>query len=264
MNNTFDSAAASYDQDFTNSPIGKIQRKQVLDFLDSSIPSNPINVLEVNCGTGEDAIWLAKKGHTVVCTDLSNEMLKEVESKVERENLENKINVQQLDLKSIHSDSVKGEFDLIFSNFAGLNCLDPKELSKALEVLSSFLKPNGKLILVFLGKFCAWETKYFLMKGQWKKAFRRFTKEAVVADVNGEKVKTWYYSIAEIKELTKSTLAVTKRKAIGTFVPPSYLNPWFKNKLWLLNIFAFLDNIYGTMGIFTSLSDHYLIELEKA
>lgn len=264
MNNTFDSAAASYDQDFTHSPIGKIQRQQVLGFLESTLPSSSINVLEVNCGTGEDAIWLARKGHSVFCTDLSHAMLKVVHKKVKSEKLEDKIVYQQLDLKSINPSSVNGEFDLIFSNFAGLNCLSPSELSKALDALTSFLKPNGKLILVFLGKFCAWETKYFLMKGQWGKAFRRLSNEPVIADVDGEKVKTWYYSVSEIKKLTKSKLVVTKRKAIGTYVPPSYLNPWFKNKLWLLNIFAFLDNLYGTMGIFTSLSDHYLIELEKA
>lgn len=262
--NSFDSAASNYDDTFTNSPIGRIQRKQVLDYLTNSLPAHPINVLEVNCGTGEDAIWLAKKGHTVFCTDLSSQMLDIVQSKVNSEKLNDLIHIQQLDLKATGSSSINGEFDLIFSNFAGLNCLSPSELSKSLEELASYLKPNGKLVLVFLGRFCAWESKYFLLKGQWKKAFRRLSKNGVVADVDGEKVKTWYYSISEINELIANNLIITNRKAIGTYVPPSYLNPWFKNKQFLLKLFAGIDSFYGTMGIFTSISDHYLIELKKA
>ncbi len=261
---SFDAAAKHYDDDFTNSPIGRIQRKQVLDYLEKHLPAKNLNLLEINCGTGEDALWLAKKGHRVVCTDVSASMLEIVKAKVSNAKLEKKITIQQLDLTKIESWETTEKYDIIFSNFAGLNCLNPTELQVTLAELSKLLKPNGQLILVFLGRFCAWETKYFLLKGTWKSAFRRMNKEAVFADVDGEKVATWYYSISGVKKLISYNLKLKNSKAIGTHVPPSYLNPWFRNKKWLLNIFAALDQLYGTSRIFTGLSDHYLIELEKA
>ena len=159
----------------------------MLDYLEKHLPAKNLNLLEINCGTGEDALWLAKKGHRVVCTDVSASMLEIVKAKVSNAKLEKKITIQQLDLTKIESWETTEKYDIIFSNFAGLNCLNPTELQVTLAELSKLLKPNGQLILVFLGRFCAWETKYFLLKGTWKSAFRRMNKEAVFADVDGVK-----------------------------------------------------------------------------
>ncbi len=260
---SFDIAAKDYDRDFTNSPIGRIQREQVLSILDKILPAKKLKILEVNAGTGQDAIWLAKKGHSVLCTDISATMLEVAQKKVAIENLGDVISFQKLDLKSIDTLDNNTNFDVILSNFAGLNCLNAVELKLALDHLGAKLNPQGKLILVLLGRFCAWETKYFLFKRKPKEAFRRQNKHVVFANVEGEKVATWYYSIKELGNLLPNNLIITKRKAIGTFVPPSYLNPWFKNKNVLLNMLAMLDKLLGTKRIFTGLSDHYLIELKK-
>ena len=49
----------------------------------------------------------------------------------------------------------KGPYDMIFSNFAGLNCTG--ELDKVLASFSSLLKPKGIVTLVLLPGFCLWE-----------------------------------------------------------------------------------------------------------
>ena len=59
----FDREAASYDVDFTYTAVGKLQRKRVYHFLAKSLSEKPLQVLEINCGTGEDATWLASRGN---------------------------------------------------------------------------------------------------------------------------------------------------------------------------------------------------------
>jgi ubiquinone/menaquinone biosynthesis C-methylase UbiE len=56
----FDALAGEYDKMFTTSLIGRAQREAVWDVLDRTFfPGEKI--LELNCGTGEDALHLARR-----------------------------------------------------------------------------------------------------------------------------------------------------------------------------------------------------------
>ena len=85
MQSPFDKIAPVYDELFTNTAIGKMQRNIIYNYMDESLSTNQqINILELNCGTGEDAVYFAKKGFGVVATDVSEEMLKITEEKINK------------------------------------------------------------------------------------------------------------------------------------------------------------------------------------
>ena len=71
----FDALAATYDKDFTFTVVGKAQRQQVYDHIDAiiSVPK-ALDILELNCGTGEDALYFASKGHQITATDISADL----------------------------------------------------------------------------------------------------------------------------------------------------------------------------------------------
>ena len=56
-------------------PIALLEKHKgniVWDYLEKTfLDNNKLNILELNCGTGEDALWFAKQGHKVLATDLS-------------------------------------------------------------------------------------------------------------------------------------------------------------------------------------------------
>ena len=54
----FDSLAAKYDDLFTRSVIGRAQRGAVWEALVDRFEPGA-HILELNCGTGEDAVYLA-------------------------------------------------------------------------------------------------------------------------------------------------------------------------------------------------------------
>jgi ubiquinone/menaquinone biosynthesis C-methylase UbiE len=70
----FDTLAPTYDNDFTQQAIGQILRARVHQRLLSHFSASQ-HVLEIGCGTGEDALFLAEQGITVTATDASEEML---------------------------------------------------------------------------------------------------------------------------------------------------------------------------------------------
>ena len=70
----FDRVADSYDELFTHTAIGMAQRKQVWGKLIAAFLTGS-RILELNCGTGEDARFLAARGRSVVACDASTEMI---------------------------------------------------------------------------------------------------------------------------------------------------------------------------------------------
>ena len=90
MDPAFDSLAVEYDDTFTQSWIGRQQRFAVWRFLEKHIQGKrEKTILELNCGTGEDACMLAKKGHHVLATDVSERMLEQTRLKQRERSIEN-------------------------------------------------------------------------------------------------------------------------------------------------------------------------------
>jgi ubiquinone/menaquinone biosynthesis C-methylase UbiE len=113
------------------------------------------HILELNAGTGEDAIFFAGEGHTIHATDISTGMQEILQKKVFSKGLADRITNETCSFTSLENLVSKGPYDHIFSNFAGLNCTD--ELDKVLSSLSPLLTKNGIVTLVILPKFCLWE-----------------------------------------------------------------------------------------------------------
>ena len=262
MVNSFDIASINYDATFTHSNIGILQRNYVYEHFKKTLSTTPSikNILEINCGTGEDAIWLTKQGYNVLATDISEKMV-ETASKKET-NLEGSLKFEQADINKLNSQYKNKKFDLVFSNFGGLNCLDENNLKGFLKNIPELLSKNGKVVMVIMPRKCIWERIYFILKGNFKKAFRRNSKEASIADVDGEKVPTWYYNPKDIINLLNQNFIVEMKKPIGFFVPPSYLEPFFKKNKKLLSFFNYMDNKIKHFGFLSSYSDHYLISIK--
>lgn len=146
MQSNFDKAAIFYDNSFTNTGIGKAQRNMVYYQLHEILSENKSSILEINCGTGEDAIWLANKGFQVTATDISNEMIAVAKTK------SNTIHFAQADINTIAEQFSGSQFDVIFSNFGGLNCLTTQELHRFFLKTHEILSEKGHLVLVIMPK----------------------------------------------------------------------------------------------------------------
>jgi len=291
----FDAVAHEYDAAFSHTAVGRLLRERVWaigstafrpsgegaftpllkpkhsvvndaypDGLKAVLPQ----VLELNCGTGEDAIWLAKQGLQVLATDASPEMVEIAKVKIARAGLAKSASVQVCTFAEIEH-LPEGNFDLIFSNFGGLNCVSPEELRRLGAVFAQKLKPGGKFIAVVMGRFCWWETLYFLLKLKLRTAFRRFDKNPVDARLDSKTtVPTWYYSPSEFKYLIRGRKPLAWRKKskvmpIGLWLPPSYLNPFFEKRPRLLRFLNLLEKKFAPSWLAFA-ADHFFICSEKS
>ncbi|MPT33545.1 MAG: hypothetical protein E2604_00285 [Flavobacterium sp.] len=111
-------------------------------------------------------------------------------------------------------------------------------------------------------KNTVWEQFYFLLKGQWKTAFRRKREKAIV-NIDGEAVTTYYYNPSDIKRMAQRHFTISQLKPIGFFIPPSYLEPFVKDKKRLTAVLGSLENTIRNIRFLSRYSDHYFIALQK-
>ena len=261
METVFDRIAEEYDSTFTDSYIGKAQRGVVWSYVDNFLKDKKeLNILELNCGTGEDAIHFARMGHNVLATDQSIAMLEITRRKVESEKLNNKINIRQLDILQLSEQEFKQKFDLIFSDFGGLNCINRNNLVNLSETIKQNLTTSGRLIFVIMSNCCAWESLYYLLKLKFKESRRRKIKSGVQASLNGDQILTYYYSPKEVKNIFNKNFNIISTRPVGLFIPPSYLEKFFKGKTKMFNILRRLENIIHKSSSFSSFSDHFIAD----
>lgn len=254
----FDSYAASYDDHFSRAMIGKAQRKQVRRWLDPFLTAKIKHILEVNCGTGEDAVWLACKGFAVTATDSSGGMLDAASGKTQGTS----IRLAQLASQNIATLQPQS-FDLIFSNFGGLNCLDRKELLQFVKGCEVLQKKGGLVALVIMGTACRWERWYYRLKKDPGTALRRKNKAGVPTCIDGVDFFTWYYKPSEIVDLFADSYKTLLVRPVGLFVPPSYLEGYFKKHPFLLRVLVTLDRLFARFNFQADKADHFFILLQK-
>lgn len=253
----FDVLADAYDADFTHSETGKLQRKRVWHFLEQDLPSEkPLDILEVNCGTGEDAVWLMTLGHRVWATDISPEMIRQAKAKAPES-----IAFEICGFESVGERFKDQKFDVIFSDFAGLNCVDDDVLKQLQFDFAGLLNPGGKFIGVFLGKKPLVERWYFRLKGASSKVRRRMSPASVPLSGDVEQ-PTWYYSKAELGSLFQS-FELLRSKPIGLFIPPSYMEPWVKRHPQVMKVLWRLESVFGGFGAWADRGDHIYLVFEK-
>ncbi|MBX7141741.1 MAG: methyltransferase domain-containing protein [Chitinophagales bacterium] len=259
---SFDLVASAYDEEFTHTAIGRRQRERVYHFLQQSLSNSPLRILEINAGSGEDAVWLAQRGHHVTATDASPKMISLAAGKSKVNAVENRITCRLCDFDDLSAVFNEQQFDVIFSDFGGLNCASGDELEKLSVDFSKLLKPDGIFIAVIMTRKCLWERIYFLWKGKPAEAFRRNATGEVVAPVGTAQVPAWYYAPAEFAKLFSEQFEITYNRPIGLFIPPSYLNPFFEKRKWLLNVLTRFEKWFS-FSFMSNYADHFFIRFQK-
>ncbi len=260
----FDSVAGRYDQVFTDSAIGTLQREAVHRHLECRIlGEKPLSILELGCGTGEDAAFFAERGHTVTATDISPAMLELTQAKAEGSGLTDRIRTIPLDLQNPLCSGLEGPFDLIFSNFGALNCIDEAGLRNLAEKLVPITTIGSHAVFVVMPRACLWESSYFLFRVRPRSAFRRFGGGPVSAAVGGTSVPTWYHSPGAVVRAFEPAFQRQAVIPVGFAVPPSFLEPWAGRNPRALAALAKTDQIVRPIGLLASISDHALIHLGR-
>lgn len=256
----FDRIADKYDSVFTDTMIGRLQRHAVWRSAERVFRAGD-RVLELNCGTGEDALFLARKGIAVCACDASESMIERSRARMKANSPPTPAEFRVLATEDLRSLPRELLFDGAFSNFAGLNCVP--DLSQTASDLARLLRPGAHILLCFAARFCAWEIAHYSLRGNFEKAFRR-TGGSARARVGGSLIHVYYPTVKQILCAFRTKFVLRSITGVGLAVPPSSLEPWAQRHPTLMQASYVLDRVLCRVPGLRVLADHMLIHLERA
>lgn len=249
----FDGVAASYDADFSHRPAGRLLREAVWRHLTPFVRRGA-NVLDLGCGTGEDALWLARMGCSVVAVDGSPAMLALVRRKAALNGLESWIETARFDVDQLPDLGMP--FDLVLSNFGALNCAT--DLSRLRRIA---VRPGGVVALTVMGRFCAWETLWHGL--HLRRAAVRRWRGHTTAVIDGKTIAVRYWTVRQIVEALGPGFRKLAVHGIGTAIPPSEVFDFIERRPGLLGHLSRWETRLASQPAFASLADHRLVILRR-
>jgi SAM-dependent methyltransferase len=255
----FDSLADTYDDIFTRSLIGRAQRDAVWNVVRQTFKSGD-NVVELNCGTGEDALFLARLGASVVACDASERMISVAIRRHMMEAPRSSIRFHLLATERVGELTSSGPFDGVFSNFSGLNCV--ADLNTAARQLADIVRPGARLLFCLSTRVCLWETFWFLVGGEPAKAFRRW-KGKTVAALGDFNLEVHYPTLGALRKIFSPFFTLRFCTGIGVAVPPSYLEHWAREHESTLARMKSVDKTISVWPGFRTIGDHMLLCFER-
>jgi len=257
----FDDAAHDYDRRFTETEIGRVLRESVWRNLDGVLAPGS-RVLELGCGTGEDALWMAERGHRVLATDASPGMLEQAVRKIKTAGVADRVRFAKLDLADVAGEPEPPEapFDAVFSNFGALNCVE--DCSELGEVLHRWIRPGGRAVFVVMGPVCLWEIAWYGLHLRPKIATRRWRDGREVNIGENHSLRVWYPSPARLRGRLRPWFETRQTLGIGSVVPPTYAASLIRNRPALLDRLDAFDRRWAHR--LSGVADHYLLSLERS
>jgi len=256
----FDELARTYDAAFTDTAVGRALREIVWSRLDSTFDPSQ-HILELGCGTGEDALRLARAGIRITATDASAAMIEVAQGKSRRlagsELSDFPVEFRCLPMEGIAVSLKSRSFAGTFSNFGAINCV--ADLPALAAGLARILAPGAPLIWVVMGRHVPWEWMWYLLRGQVKRALRRLRQNGV--EWRGLTIS--YPTPAEMIAVLKPYFAVTRISPLGCVLPPSYAAAWLNRSPRALTVLARLERFAQRSTALAAWSDHYILEARR-
>ena len=253
----FDPLAAGYDAEFTATPLGTLLRQAVQRRLDARFAAGD-RVLEIACGTGEDAVHLGRRGVRVLATDAAEAMVERTREKVAAAGLAGIVEPRRLAIEELATLTGSfSPFDGAFSAFGGLNCV--ADLPAVARDLAALVRPGAALLLCVMGPLVPWEWAGFLGRGEPGKAFRRLRR----GGVPWRGVTVRYPTPASLRRAFAPAFRSVQLSAVNALLPPTEWEGWAARHPRLLSRLARWERRLETVPPLPWLADHYLLELAR-
>jgi SAM-dependent methyltransferase len=261
----FDRAADSYDQEMGANPAMAYMRRVSLAALHASYRPGQ-RVLEIGCGTGEEAISLASRGVRVLATDLSPEMLALAARKVTAAELQEAIELRLLaaaEVSSLLDEHGPGSFDGAYSSFGPLN--GEPDLRPVAEALAGLVRAGGLLVVSVMNRVYPLEILWYLAHGHPRQAVRRWKGRvrAGVSPTLKALVPTWYHTPRSFSRAFAPEFRPLRCRALPFLLPPPYLSHLWRRHPSLLGRLEPWEERLSDRWPFYAQGDHFLLTLQR-
>ena len=252
----FGKQALHYDEDDFSNQILTDWRKKVYKHV-KSFMTPQCHLLELNAGTGIDALHFVQEGHSVHATDISPGMVQKIQEKADQSGAHDRFTSQICSFETLNQVTGK-KFEYVFSNFGGLNCC--QDLARVIKHLPSVLKAGAYVTWVIMPPLCPWEVSGILRGKQM--ALRRLHKAGVSAQLEGAYFQVYYYSLTDLKKCFGTNFKFVKAEGLGSLSPPPSSLTFTHNHPGIYSLLKNLDKLVTLTFPFNRWADHIIVTFQ--
>ncbi len=224
----FDDLAPTYDRDIAGNEV-TIRMRNIFWRALLDVFHRGQRVVEIGCGTGIDALWLAEQGLEVVATDISQGMVDRVAEKSRDKGLTAELICRKLPAKDVGLLGQKfrfESFDGAYSHAGALN-MEP-ELARVPAQLWPLLRQSSPFVCSVINRTSLFEILFYLSLLKPRKAFRRLGDFVPIpisrsGPLQRYVVPSRFYTPSEIRRLFKEYFVLKRLQAMELLVPPANL-----------------------------------------
>ena len=252
----FSRTAEKYDSFAIDHPHLSRMRNKVYDHVCRHLPRGS-RILELNAGTGTDAVALAQRGYHVHATDLAPGMLARAHDKVEQLSLGGQITIQQCSFTEL--DQIQGvPFDAVFSDLGGLNCIP--NLTPVIRELPRVLKPGGLVTWVLMPPVCLWEIAE-IFRGHSKLAFRRLAQRGTRSHLEGLHFDVYYFTPRQVMTWFGDDFDCISLEGLSVVTPTAESKNLAKRFPRLYRALSWLDDRLAVQPLWREWGDFYILSM---
>ncbi len=256
ISQAFSLTAEKYDAFAQDHPHQARMRNKVYAHLQRIVPAGS-RILELNAGTGIDAVQLAGRGYRLHATDVAAGMLGRLREKVSELGLQDRISIEQRSFLNL--EGVTGTpFDAVFSDLGGLNCV--ADLSPLIRQLPKVLRPGGVVTWVLMPHVCLWETLE-VFRLNFKVAFRRFSNHGVRANLEGLQFPVYYFSPRQVLDWFGGDYTRLSLEGLSVITPTAESKNLAKQHRSFYRVLAWLDDRLSPHWPWYGWGDFYILSL---
>jgi len=229
-------------------------RRQVYDHVLRYLQPGD-RLLELNAGTGADAVFFVGQGFRVHATDISPGMIASIQDKIAHYGLHERLTVQRCSFTELEQVTC-GPFQHVYSNLGGLNCVG--DLRLVSHQLPHLLAPGGRLTWVIMPPICPWDLA-LIFKGQFKQATRRLARGGTLAHVEGVHFVVHYFTPRQVMQALSQDFHLLQLEGLSVLTPPADRKNFARRFPRLYRLLAALDDRVRHIPPFNQCGDFYLL-----
>jgi len=258
----YDEFAAQYDQLLTENRINAFMRRETTRTLFATFTRGS-RLIELGCGTGDEAISLALRGCEVIACDPSRKMIEIAEAKAVEQGVGRNIRFfvsRAADLRASRQQLAKaGPLD---GGYASFSLSYEPDLAPVSEVLSSLIRPSGRFVIASMNRLCGTELALALLAGRPGLAGRRLRRETLH--------KVGQFATAVFPRTPDETIRAFRPhfvlehlRALPAILPPHYANRTLAKWPGMLDFLAWADSYIASYPLVRRLGDHSLFRFRR-
>jgi ubiquinone/menaquinone biosynthesis C-methylase UbiE len=252
----FSRTGEKYDSFALDHPNLARMRDKVYAHLGRFLPEGA-RILELNAGTGIDAVALARRGYSVHATDIAPGMLERARDKACRLDLQDRITFQECSFTRL--GEIQGApFDAVFSNLGGLNCIP--DLAPVIHQLPGVLKPGGLVTWVLMPPVCLWEIAE-LLRGHPRIAFRRLARNGTLTHLEGLHFTIYYFTPRRVVEWFGPAYENLAIEGLSVFTPTTESKNVPDRYPGLYRLLVWLDDRFSQRRPWRGWGDFYILSM---